>query len=114
MRLHDKVAIVSGSGSGFGEAIARRYAEEGAKVIVNDINADGGNRVAEAIHTAGGIAAFIRADVVTNSGWAAIIAAAQTHYGRIDIVVNNAGWTHRNKPFMEVTEAEFDKVYAVN
>lgn len=114
MRLHDKVAIVTGSGSGFGEAIARRYAEEGAKVMVNDINADGGNRVAEAVRKSGGVAAFVRADVASDSGWAAMIAATQTHYGRIDIVVNNAGWTHRNKPFMEVTEAEFDKVYAVN
>jgi 3-oxoacyl-[acyl-carrier protein] reductase len=114
MRLHNKVAIVTGSGSGFGESIAKRYAEEGASVMVNDINPDGGNRVAEAICKAGGIAAFVRADVASDAGWKELIAATQKHYGRIDIVVNNAGWTHRNKPFLEVTEAEFDKVYAVN
>src|SRR5471030_419739 len=114
MRLHNKVAIVTGSGSGFGEGIAKRYAEEGAKIVVNDINADGGKRVAEAICKAGGIAVFVCADVASDAGWAAMIAATQKHYGRIDILVNNAGWTHRNKPFLEVTEAEFDKVYAIN
>jgi 3-oxoacyl-[acyl-carrier protein] reductase len=114
MRLHSKVAIVTGSGSGFGEAIAKRYAEEGAKVMVNDINADGGNRVADEIRKAGGIAAFVCADVASDAGWAAMIAATQKQYGHIDILVNNAGWTHRNKPFLEVTEAEFDRVYAIN
>jgi 3-oxoacyl-[acyl-carrier protein] reductase len=114
MRLQDKVAIVTGSGSGFGEGIAKRYAEEGAKVMVNDIDSGGGNRVAEAIRKAGGSAAFARADVASDAGWAALIAATRKHYGRIDVVVNNAGWTHRNKPFMEVTEAEFDKVFAIN
>ena len=114
MRLNNKVAIVTGSGSGFGEGIAKRYAEEGALVIVNDIDAGSGNRVADAMRKAGGAAAFVRADVASDAGWAALIAATLKHYGRIDIVVNNAGWTHRNKPFMEVTEAEFDKVYAIN
>ena len=114
MRLNNKVAIVTGSGSGFGEGIAKRYTAEGAKVIVNDINADSGTRAAEAIRKAGGTAAFVRADVASDAGWAALIAATLEHYGRIDIVVNNAGWTHRNKPFMQVTEAEFDKVYAIN
>ena len=112
MRLKDKVAIVTGAGSGFGEGIAKRFAEEGAKVVVNDINPDSGARVAAAIGV--GRAVFAQGDVTIGADWANLVAAAELAFGRLDIVVNNAGWTHRKKPFLEVTEAEFDKVYAVN
>ena len=105
MRLKEKTAIVTGGGSGFGAGIARRFAQEGAKVIVNDIDPRGGERVAKEI---GGI--FVQADVPRSDDWARLVRAA----GALDIVVNNAGWTHRNKPYLEVSEAEFDKVYAVN
>jgi 3-oxoacyl-[acyl-carrier protein] reductase len=105
MRLKDKTAIVTGAGSGFGAGIARRFAQEGARVIVNDIN-PGGDKVAREI---GGT--FVQADVTRGEDWAKLVRAAGE---RLDIVVNNAGWTHRNKPFLEVTEAEFDRVYAVN
>ncbi len=114
MRLKDKVAIITGAASGFGEGIAKRFAAEGAKVIVDDINAAGGERVAEDIRKAGGAAQFVNADVTRGADWAALVSAAQTKFGGLDIVVNNAGWTHRNKPYLEVTEAEFDHVYAVN
>jgi 3-oxoacyl-[acyl-carrier protein] reductase len=106
MRLKGKTAIVTGAGSGFGAGIAKRFAEEGATVIVNDLNADGGARVAREI---GG--RFVQADVTKSDDWARLVREAGD---RLDIVVNNAGWTHRNKPYLEVTEAEFDKVYAVN
>ncbi|HSA68281.1 MAG TPA: SDR family oxidoreductase [Burkholderiales bacterium] len=105
MRLKDKVAIVTGAGSGFGAGIARRFAEEGARVIVNDIDAKGQN-IAQQIG-----AEFVQADVTKGEDWAKLVRAAGE---RLDIVVNNAGWTHRNKPYLEVTEAEFDRVYAVN
>jgi 3-oxoacyl-[acyl-carrier protein] reductase len=105
MRLKGKVALVTGAGSGFGAGIARRFAEEGARVIVNDINADAGRRVAADV---GGD--FAQGDVTRSEDWRRLVAAAP----RLDIVVNNAGWTHRRKPYLEVTEAEFDKVYAVN
>lgn len=106
MRLKGKTAIVTGAGSGFGEGIARRFAQEGAKVIVNDINAQGGERVAREV---GG--QFVLADVTRSGDWAKLVQAAGAD---LDIVVNNAGWTHRNKPYLEVGEAEFDRVYAVN
>jgi len=114
MRLKDKVVIVTGAGSGFGEGIAKRFAHEGAKVIVNDISARGGERVAGEIATAGGKALFVRADVTRGGEWAGMIGAAESVFGGLDVVVNNAGWTHRKKPYLEVTEAEFDKVYSVN
>ncbi|MGE0874938.1 MAG: SDR family oxidoreductase [Burkholderiales bacterium] len=111
MRLKDKVAIVTGAGSGFGAGIAERFVQEGAKVIVNDINTAAGERVAKAL---GAGAAFVHADVTSAADWTRLVATAVSTFGRLDTVVNNAGWTHRNKPYMEVTEAEFDKVYAIN
>jgi 3-oxoacyl-[acyl-carrier protein] reductase len=106
MRLKGKTAIVTGAGSGFGEGIARRFAQEGAKIIVNDINAQGGERVAREV---GG--QFVLADVTKSADWGKLVQAAGAS---LDIVVNNAGWTHRNKPYLEVSEAEFDRVYSVN
>lgn len=105
MRLKDKVAIVTGAASGFGAGIARRFAEEGAKVIVNDLN-PAGEKTAKEI---GGT--FVQADVTKGAEWARLVDAAGE---RLGVVINNAGWTHRRKPYLEVTEAEFDKVYAVN
>ncbi len=114
MRLRDKVTLITGAASGFGAGIARRFAEEGARVIANDIDAAGGERVAREIRDAGGSAELVLGDVTRDADWQRLVQAAREKFGRLDVVVNNAGWTHRNKPYLEVTEAEFDKVYAVN
>ena len=111
MRLKSMTAVVTGAASGFGEGIAKRFAEEGANVVVADINSTAGERVAKAI---GANASFVRADVTRSDDWAHLVKAAVDRYGRLDAVVNNAGWTHRRKPYLEVSEAEFDRVYAVN
>lgn len=115
MRVLHKSTIVTGAGSGIGAGIAQRLAAEGARVIVNDINPDLGQRIASAIQSAGGQARFVQADVTRAADWARLVQAAQDlGNGRLDVVVNNAGWTHRNRPMLEVSEDEFDRVYAVN
>lgn len=114
MRVQNKSILVTGAGGGIGEGIARRLAAEGAAVVVADIDAERGERVAAEINAAGGKACFAAGDVTRGTDWARLVHTALDHGGKLDVVVNNAGWTHRNRPMLEVTEAEFDKVYAVN
>ena len=113
-RLAGKVAIVTGAGSGFGEGIARRFAEEGAKVVVNDIAEAAARRVASEIEKTGGSAVPIVADVSKDADVKRLVESTLKTYERLDIVVNNAGTTHRNRPMLEVAEDEFDRIYAVN
>jgi 3-oxoacyl-[acyl-carrier protein] reductase len=114
MRLANKVAVVTGGGSGFGEGIAHAFAREGARVLIADLRKEAAERVAAAIRDAGGEAAACRADVSLGADVQAMRDEAIARYGHVDIVVNNAGTTHRNKPILEITEDEFDLVYAVN
>ena len=114
MRVKDKSIIVTGSGGGIGEGIARRLAAEGARVIVNDINAELGEKAVAAIVKAGGTASFFAADVTKSNQVKALVDAAAERYGRLDAMVNNAGWTHRNQPALDVSEDDFDKCYAIN
>ncbi len=114
MRLEDKIAIVTGAGSGFGEGIARRFAAEGAKVVVNDIDEQSGARVAAEIAAGGGEATFFAADVARNAEVAALVETAVDAYGGLDVLVNNAGVPQRRMPLLEVTEETFDRIFAVN
>jgi len=111
MRLANKIALVTGAASGFGAEIARTFAREGAKVVLLDLNKGGVQDVAAAI---GPEALALAGDVTSAGDITAAVEASRARHGRLDIVVNNAGWTHRNRPLLEVSEAEFDKVYAVN
>jgi 3-oxoacyl-[acyl-carrier protein] reductase len=117
-RLAGKVAVVTGGGSGFGEGIAHTFAREGAAVMVADLNLEAAERVAAAIREqygeTGGNARAVRADVAQGDDVAAMRDATLAAFGDVHIVVNNAGTTHRNKPILEITEDEFDRVYAVN
>lgn len=109
MQLQDKVAIVTGGASGFGEGIARRYADEGAKVVVADVNDQLGNTVAKDI---GGT--YVHADVAVRDDVHAMVQTAVDTFGRLDTMVNNAGITHINRPMLEVKEDEFDRIFDVN
>lgn len=113
-RLAAKTAIVTGAASGFGKGIAERFAQEGCAVIVADIARDAGEAAAAAIRAAGGRAQFVGCDVSRSDEVKAMVEAAVAHFGRLDVVVNNAGTTHRNRPMLEVDEASFDRIYAVN
>ncbi len=109
MRLKGKTAIVTGAGSGFGAGIARRFASEGARVMVADINEAAARAVADEI---GGLAQTV--DVSRDASVAAMARAAFEAFGRLDILVNNAGVTHLPAAMEDVSEADFDRVLAVN
>ncbi|MEN9769997.1 MAG: 3-oxoacyl-ACP reductase [Pseudomonadota bacterium] len=114
MRLKNKSIIVTGAGSGIGEGIAKRLAEEGAAIVVNDLVPTCGQRVCDEINAAGGRACFVKADVTRNEEMKRLVDTAVQQFDRLDVMVNNAGWTHRNQSALNVSEEEFDRCYAVN
>ena len=111
MRLKDKTAVVTGAGSGFGKGIAMRFAKEGARVGVVDINAEAAREVASQI---GNSAFAMEADVSIDGDVSRMVQEALDRWGQLDILVNNAGTTHRNQPMTEVTEEEYERIFAVN
>ena len=111
MRLKDKTAIVTGAGSGFGKGIAMRFAKEGARVGVVDINAEAAREVASQI---GNSAFAMEADVSIDRDVSRMVQEALDRWEQLDILVNNAGTTHRNQPMTEVTEEEYERIFAVN
>jgi 3-oxoacyl-[acyl-carrier protein] reductase len=114
MRLANKIAIVTGAGSGFGRGIATRFAQEGARVVVNDIDRANGEDTIAAIREAGGDARFCAGDVANDADVARLVQFTLEAFGGLHVIVNNAGTTHRNRPMLEVSEAEFDRIYQVN
>ncbi|KAL1899228.1 hypothetical protein Sste5346_003151 [Sporothrix stenoceras] len=117
-RLEGKVAIVTGAGSGFGEAIAHGFVAEGARVLVADIAVDNGKRVVDEItqkkYPGSGSAVFVELNVAQRVDWENGLELAKSTFGHLDIVVNNAGTTYKKKPSVEVNDAEFDRLIAVN
>lgn len=110
-QLDNKVAVVTGAGSGFGEGIAKLYAKEGAKVVIADINKEAADRVAGEI---GSSALAIKADVANRADVDSLIKSCQVEFGSVDIVVNNAAITHKNQPMLDVDEEMFDRLLNVN
>ncbi|SFT99927.1 SDR family oxidoreductase [Mesorhizobium sp. YR577] len=110
-RLKNKVAIITGAAAGFGEGMAKRFAEEGAKIVVADLNVKGAEHVAAEI---GHQAIFVQTDVSQKSEFDELVATTMKAFGRIDIMVNNAGYTHRNGDLVAVEEDVFDLITAVN
>ncbi|MHC5653767.1 glucose 1-dehydrogenase [Stappia sp.] len=111
MKLQDKVAIITGAGGGYGEGIAHYFAEQGAKVLVVDIRADAAEKVAADI---GANASAFKADVTSGDDTKAMIEAAIERFGKLDIIINNAGTTHKNQSMLLVDEKTYDKVFDVN
>ena len=110
-RLQGKVAIVTGAAGGFGEGIARLFVAEGAKVLIADLDGDKAQQVAASL---GAQARSVRCDVSKRADIDAALKACVDAFGAPDIVVNNAGTTHRNQSMLDVDEATFDRVFAVN
>lgn len=113
-RLQDKVAIVTGGGSGFGAGIVRKFVAEGAKVVVADRNAEAAAAVAAEAAAAGGQAVAAPVDVARADDVRAMLDTAERAFGRLDILVNNAGVTHLPGPLEAVSEDDFDRIVAVN
>ena len=113
-RFEGKSVVVTGAGSGFGRAIAVRFAEEGASVLCADIDPVGGEKTAAEIEAAGGTAEFIEVNVAQSDDVQAMVERCVERFGRIDVLVNNAGYSHRSRLMWKLTEEDFDGVFAVN
>ena len=114
MQLQHKSALVTGAASGFGRAIAQRFVREGAAVLIADLDAEGAEATADSLRAQGAKAVAVRCDVSNSKDYAAAVLRAVSEFGALDIVVNNAGTTHANKPALQVSEGEFDRVMRVN
>ena len=115
MRLKDKVAIITGAGSGMGRVAAQMFAAEGAKVLVADYDERTGAETADAVREAGGGATFVQTDVSKEADAAAMVAAAMDRYGRVDVLYNNAGvMPEADHSVVDTDVATWDQVMAIN
>ncbi|MES9683640.1 3-ketoacyl-ACP reductase [Bacillus sp. AFS001701] len=114
MRLQDKVAVVTGAGSGMGKAIAVLYAKEGSKVVVSDINVDAANVTVEEIKSNGGNAIAVMANVALENDIQNLIESAVNTFGTVDILVNNAGIMDNFEPAGDIEDDKWERVFAVN
>jgi 3-oxoacyl-[acyl-carrier protein] reductase len=114
MRFEDRVVVVTGAASGFGEAIARRAAAEGAAVVIGDRDLPGGERIAASIEEAGGRAVAVEVDVSRSADVAGLFLKSVEVFGGVDVIVNNAGFSHRATPLVDLAEDEYDRVFATN
>lgn len=110
-QLDNKIAIITGAGSGFGEGMAEAYVREGAKVLIADLNTEAGERVAKRL---GPNAKAVTCDVANEASVKAMVQACVDNFGIPDIVINNAGTTHKNSPMLSIDEKTFDRVFNVN
>ena len=113
MKFSDRVAIITGSAQGIGAATARAFAQEGAKVVVSDVNEVGGTALVKDIAAAGGTALFCRADVGEPDDATRLVQFTLAHFGRLDVLVNNAGIVH-GAEFIDLAVEDFDRVLRVN
>ncbi|KAJ6058019.1 hypothetical protein N7460_001293 [Penicillium canescens] len=114
-RLAGKVALVTGGAMGIGEAISRRFAKEGASILIADMNEEAAKAVAESLSSEGVEAGYVVANVTSRSDWENIVDKIKSQFGaRLDILVNNAGTAYPTQSSLTVSEANFDKVYSVN
>lgn len=111
-RLDDKVVIITGAGRGIGYTTAHLFHEEGAKLVLNDIDEERGKKVADEIVAKGGEAVFVHGDVASSSDWSKIVDATMKAYAKIDVLFNNAGMGGFKS--LETLEEEFDRIIAVN
>ncbi len=114
MRLADRVAVITGAGSGIGRASALLFAQEGARVVVADVEATGGAETVRLIQQQGGAAAFVRTDVTRPADVQRMLDTALEQYGRLDVLFNNAGLAMPFTPIEQVDEALLDRLLAVN
>jgi len=113
MRLEGKVALISGGARGMGAEAGRLFAKEGAKVVLGDVLESEGKTTAEEIRTAGGEATFVRLDVTSESDWAGAVTEAERWYGKLNVLVNNAGIGGGNR-IEDTTLADWERIMAVN